>query len=90
MGKRKGGLWIPSWLTSTTVPPLSTAAATQPEETRQEVTMRRGDAPSSPDVPSQTRGPAPRLWERPGQKVGAVFTSSESPSSYPPRPSTGE
>ena len=56
MGKRKGGLWIPSWLTNTTVPPLSTAAATRPEETRQEVTMRRGDAPSSPDSPSQTQG----------------------------------
>lgn len=25
LGKRSGGLWIPSWLTSTTVPPLSTA-----------------------------------------------------------------
>ena len=88
MGKQKGGLWIPSWLTSTTVPPLSTATTTQPEEIQREVSMRHGygalPAYASPQA-CQTR-PTDLLQGSEkglGRRSGPVFSPRQA-SSTPP------
>lgn len=43
LGKRSGGLWIPSWLTKTTVPPLSTISN---RDSREKTHMNEGNMTS--------------------------------------------
>lgn len=94
MGKRKGGLWIPSWLTNTTVPPLSTATATRPEETQWEVTMRCGGrALPANTSPQACRARPMDLPEAPGKAWAegqGQFLPPKSPSAHLPLSLTGE